>query len=665
MLVPGQVLEFIETGRVVSGVCLEQKKNRIKALTETQREVQIAEARVLYLGDTRLGMGHPREVLAAALREISARREELSRQVDVKGLWEVLQGEGEEFSAREMAELAFGQLADHDHVSALIRAMLADRVYFRFRPEGFRPNPPETVEKILLQREREERRERFLEQGSRWIRSLWEGQPVEPPTFREEILELLKEHAIFGTSAPRLEKAQELLRRAGMNHPLASFNTLVRLGVWNRDENLLAHRFGIKRAFPPQVEQEAKVACSRLGLRDEAWREDLKDLHVFTVDSPRTRDVDDALSMEFLPNGRVCIGIHITDVASRVPADSLLDKEAFRRGTSIYLPEERIPMFPPAISEEFCSLRQGERRPAVSLFLEVTREGEILGHRFVLSWVRVARRLSYEEVDLEVENGDQTMGCLYRVALGFRNQRVEMGALLLPLPEVTVRVENSGEIILERRDRESPAQILVSEMMIKANWIAAVHMKEAGVACLYRVQPEPRERILESGGQGDLLRNYKQRKLLSRAVTQLEPGFHSGLGLCPYTTVTSPIRRYTDLVVQRQLVSILRGDPPAISLQDLETILPQCEEASGQAAQMEQARQRYWMLRYLESKKGEQTRGLVLGLYNKRLQVLLTDYMMEVSVPAKAMGWFHEGREVQVRILRARPLEDEIKVELC
>jgi exoribonuclease-2 len=665
MLLPGQVLEFIETGRVISGVCLEQKKNRVRALSETQREVQIAEARVVNSEETRLELGQTREALASTLRELSTRREELSRQVDVKGLWEVLQGEGQEFSARELAELAFGQRAGHDQVSAVIRAMLADRVYFRFRPEGFRPNPPETVEKILLQREREEQRERFLDEGSRWIRSLWDGKHLEAPVFQEEILELLKEHAIFGSSAPRQEKAQELLRRAGMNHPLASFNTLVRLGVWSRDENLLAHRFGIRRAFPPEVEQEARVACSCLVPQDEPWREDLTHLQVFTVDSPHTRDADDALSAELLPDGRVLVGIHITDVASRVPRESLLDKEAFRRGTSIYLPEERIPMFPPALSEEACSLRAGEMRPAVSLFLEVTKQGEVLGHRFSLSWLRVARRLSYEEVDLAVENGDQLMGCLHRIALGFRGQRVEMGALLLPLPEVTVRLETSGEIILERRDRESPAQILVSEMMIRANWIAALCMKQASVACLYRVQPEPRERLLEGWPQADLLRNYKQRKLLNRAVTQLEPGFHSGLGLSPYTTVTSPIRRYADLVVQRQLVAILKGDPPPFSPKDLETILSQCEEAASQAAQMEQARQRYWLLRYLEHKRGEETRGLVLGLFNKKLQVLLTDYMMETSVPAKAGGRLQEGQEVQVRILRARPLEDELKVELC
>ncbi len=663
MVLPGQVIEFIEAGRVVSGVCLDHKKNRLRALIETQKEVQIAETRLVHLEGTRLETNQTREMLAAALRDISTRRQELSQKVDVKGLWEALQGEAEEFSARELAELAFGHAVGHDHVSAVIRAMLADRLYFRFRPEGFRPNPPETVEKILVQRERERHRERLLQEGSRWIRSLWEGQCSEAPVFQEEIVELLKEYAIFGTGAPRQDKAEELLRRAGMNHPLAAFNVLVRLGVWDRDENVLKHRLGIRKAFPPEVEEEARLVVNVL--HEEPWREDLTGLEVFTVDSPHAQDLDDGLSVESMPHGRLRIGIHITDVASRVPLHSLLDQEALRRGTSIYLPEERIPMFPAYISEEFCSLKQGQKRPAVSLLMEVNREGEILAHRFALSWLRVAKRLSYEDVDSLLEKGDQIMASLYQVAMAWRNQRVQSGALLLPLPEVNVRVKDSGEITLERRDRESPAQILVSEMMIRANWIAARYMKEAGVPCLYRVQPGPRERLLDGTQQGDLLRNYRQRKLLNRALTQLEPGLHSGLGLFPYTTVTSPVRRYADLVVQRQLVATLLGDSPPFSHKDLESIMSQCEEAAGQAAQMEQVRQRYWLLRYLELRRGEETPGVILGVFNKKVQILLTDYMVEASVPARAAAWAVEGQDVQVRILRARPLEDELRVELC
>lgn len=662
----GQVVEFIEGGRVVTGVCLENKRGRIRALTENQKELQIAEARLLYREQTRVDASQPREILASKLRELGARREELGRQVDVKGLWDVLQGEGEEFSARELAELAFGRAVGQDEISAVTRAMLADRVYFRFRPEGFRLNSPETVEKILTQRVREKEKERLLEEGSRWIRSIWEGHPEQAPSSKEEIVELLKEQAILGSLAPRAARAEELLRRAGMSHPLAPFRVLVRLGVWAEEENLLAYRFGIRRSFPAEVETEAERLAGSLPRReDEPWREDLTRLETFSVDSLQTRDIDDALSVEALSGGCYRIGIHITDLAGRVGIASALDREAALRGTSIYLPEERLPMFPHPVSEEACSLVEGQVRPAVSLLLHVDGGGVVGSWRFCLSWIMVARRLTYEDVDGAVAEGDHLLRALYGIALRWRQERVEGGALLLPLPEVSVRVTQDRSIHLERRDKEGPAQVTVSEMMIRANWLAARCLKEAGVPCMYRVQPEPRERIVEGFLQGDLLRSYKQRKLLNRAETQLEPGPHSGLGLTPYTTVTSPIRRYADLVLQRQLTAIIKGESPPYDREEMERISAGCDELTAQANQMEQARQRYWLLRYLESRRGEETPALVLGRFGRKVQVLLTDYMLEASLASSSGGWLQEGEEVRVKIIRSRPLEEELKVELC
>ncbi len=663
---PGYLIEFIEGGRVVTGVCLESKKGKVRALTETMKEVQISEDRIVTLEKVRLETAQSREGLARKLREISSRREELKAHVDIKGLWEVLQGEPQEFSAEEIAELAFGGKVRPDQVSAVVRAMLADRVYFRFKPDGFSPNPPETVQKILIQKEREQQKERLLREGSEWIRSLWEGKPAPPPSFGEEVVELLKEKAIFGNEAPRSAVAEELLKRAGMSQPLAPFKILVRMGVWSRDENILIHRFGIKRGFPEEVEKEAfAIASSPPSGTLEPWREDLTHLAPFTVDSPRTRDLDDALSLEVLEGGRYRIGIHIADLTSTVPMGSLLDQEAMRRATSIYLPEERIPMLPPCLSEEACSLVQDQVRPAVSLLLKVDHRGDLLEHRFAPSWIRVGQRLSYEEVDQMTEKGDQVMTLLWNVAKEWRGRRVERGALLLPLPEVTVSIGEEGAITIERRERETASQIIVSEMMIMANWLAASFLREAGVPCIYRVQPEPRERVVNGGKSADFLTCYRQRKLLSRVSTQLEPGTHSSLGLVPYSTLTSPIRRYLDLVLQRQLVSLLKGEHPPYNRDDLERIASHCEEVMAQASQMEQARQRYWLLRYLEDKKGYETPALVLGKYGQKVHLLLVEFMVETSLPLAAAHWLREGEEVRVRILRARPLDDDLRVELC
>ena len=662
---PGQIVEFIEGGRIVVAICLEDRKGRVRLLTESQREITMAPGRLVHVSEARSSLNQPRDALVRKLGERATAREGLARQIDVTALWELLHQEGGEYAPLELAELAFGGRVNDDHASAVIRAMLQDRVYFRFRADAFRPNEAETVEKILTQRAREEEKERQIREGSQWVRSLWDGQETPRPDGWEGILELLKEHAVHGKAAARAQRSEELLRRAGMSHPLAAFQVLVKLGVWSPDENILLHRFGTRRSFPPQLIHEVRDLRERTVFSpgETASREDLLELLTFTIDSPHTRDIDDALSLESLGEGQYRVGIHIADVSHVVAVGSPLDQEAALRGTSLYLPDERISMFPTEVSEDLSSLREGEIRPAVSLLMEVDAQGGVLQHRFSLSWIRVKQRLSYEDTDRGMEDPGQAVGALFRMAKAWREERARRGALLLPLPEVTVRVEEEGALCLEQRDRESPSQILVSEMMIQANWLAARWLRSSGTPSIYRSQTEPRERILE-GREGDLFLNYRQRKLLSRAGFDLEPAVHHGLGVEVYTTVTSPIRRFQDLVMQRQMASLIRGGPPPYGREELERILAESEELLSQAAQLEQTRQRYWLLKHLDTRKGEETSALVLGRYGRRVQLLLTAYMIEASLPAASAGWLQEGQEVTVRILRAKPQEDELRIEL-
>lgn len=662
-MVPGQIVEFIEEGRVICAICLEERKGRVRCLTESLREVTLSSARLVHLSEERLSLNQSRESLARHLQGRSATRQELAKQIQVEELWEVLHEEHEEYTPKELAELAFGRAGD-DHSSAVIRAMLADRLYFKFRVKGFRPNDQETVEKILAQRSREEEKERQIQHGAEWVRAIWAGRNEPPPPEEQEIVESLKDYALYGKGARSAQAAEEMLRRAGLTHPLAAFSALVKMGVWSMDENLHLHRYGTRREFPPAVLEQA------LALKEIVWatkygpgaREDMRERPIYTIDEPYTKDIDDALGIEPLPEG-FRVGIYIADVSELIPKGSPLDREAALRATSIYLPEERIPMFPSEVSEGLCSLHEGEVRPAVGLLVDVDRHGGLMDHRFCLCWIRVKQRMSYAEADATAHDPQGPLGRLFRIALAWREQRVRSGALLLPLPEVIVKVDEAGEISLERRDRETPSQVLVSEMMIQVNRMAAQRLKEASIPAIYRAQGEARERIVEAHG-GDLLLNYRQRRLLNRAEFLLEPGFHTGLGVEAYVTVTSPIRRFYDLVMQRQLVAFIKGETPRYNREELEKILMNSEEILTQAAQMEQARQRYWLLRYLEGRKGLMTQALVLGRYGKKVQLLLPEFMLETSLPAASAPWLQEGMEVAVRIARAKAIEDELRVEI-
>jgi exoribonuclease-2 len=388
-------------------------------------------------------------------------------------------------------------------------------------------------------------------------------------------------------------------------------------------------------------------------------------LAVYTVDSATTRDIDDALSLTVIPGGFE-VGIHITDVAAVVPQDSAVDVEARLRGTSIYLPDLRIPMLPEVLAEDLCSLREGVPRPALSLFVTVDETGEVRTWRFAATVVRVTQRMTYAAVDaLLAEPGDAPpWRTLLDIAQAWRAARRARGALFLTFPEVTVTVDTAGTVSIARENRETPSQILVSEMMIQANRLTAATLVESGVPCLYRGQGAPRERLFEGAVPDDLWLNYRQRMQLSRAETVVEPAFHHGLGIEAYTTASSPIRRYADLTVQRQLAAFLHGAPPPYTTEDFASLLATLERPVSQAPLLEQSRRRYWLLRHLERQRGLETAALVVGNPGQRVQLVLPNFMLETTLPAAAQAGLQPGQWLRVRITRVRALEDILRVEV-
>lgn len=662
---PGQVVEFIEGERIITAVCTEERKGKLKVLTKSEREMHLASTRVVQTSKKLLSINQSKEALADELKKLSDLRDDLASQINIRELWEILSEEERKYNAEEIAELVFAADPTDNHISAVIRAILADRVFFRFRLDGFRPNPPDTVEQIRIQREREKFKRELVEEGGQWLKNVWQVQAVPPPVRHEEIVDILKDFAIHGKESNHAEVAESILRHAGITHSHAAFDLLVRLCVWSQHENLLIHRLGIRRDFPPQLLDTAKAIQkeARFTLHDDSAREDLRFLETFTIDSSDTMDVDDALSVETTSEG-YRIGIHITDVSYVVAPESELDKEASLRGTSIYLPDERIPMFPKMISEDICSLKQGEIRPSVSLFVETNQEGVIISQRFSLSWLQIKKRLTYENAEKAINDNIYPMDILFEIAKMWRQKRLQQGALILPIPEVSIQVNGTGQITLERRDRESPSQVLVSEMMIQANRLTAEFLNKQSVPCVYRCQPEPKQRIIKENTT-DLYLNYRQRRFLSRAELQVEPSLHTSLGLQIYTTVTSPIRRYSDLIIQRQLAASLNDNPPVYSSKNLEELIMQKTELLKQANYLENRRQRYWLLQYLEDKRGMKTLAIIVNRFGSRVQLLLPDYMIETTVPAQLVKGVMEGDEIEVQILGARPIDDELRVEPC
>jgi exoribonuclease-2 len=658
---PGKVVAFFEQKKILLAVCLEVKGNKLHLLTEENREMTLGPNRIVLSSGPNLNSNSPREAQLESLKFAMERQKKLVPTFTLRELWELVWEERKDFSLRELAELIFNPPVTFDQEMALFRALFEDRLYFKPKADLYEPREPEKVEEIALQIEREAEQAREIEEGSRWLARIWSGEPADPPSRKDEIIRVLKEFALLGTEAPDQAKARALLQAAQISFPHAPFELLVRLGVWGEDENLFLHRHQISQAFPEKVLSEAEqiLAQSSRGIAPQPQDCDLTFLHPLTIDSEFSRDIDDGLSVQRMGND-LQVGIHITDVATYLNGFAEIFREAMARATSIYLPDQRIPMIPPILSEGACSLIVGEKRRAVSFLVRFDPEGRMLEYRIVPSIIQVERRLSYDQVDHLLEEMDEELTLLKRISERLGQRRIEMGAFFIPRPERVIRVNRDKEIILYKRDRESPSQKMVAEFMILANSLTALFLKEKEVPAIYRGQMEPREKVPPME-KFDALQAYRLRRIMNRVEVSTRPSRHAGVGAEAYLTLTSPIRRFYDLLVEHQILGSLRGTA-VMTQEQLEEIISQVGPILSRVGLVEELTEQYWIMRFLEKKIGSTTTAVILDRFSNRYHIHLEEYLLEVDIAANPGREFIPGDQVLVRIEKSNARQGILKI---
>ncbi len=664
-IMPGTVLEFYESREILCGVVMAVKDGRFHVLTERNREVNLTPSRVLHQAEQRLDINASRDELAKKLAEFSRLREELTREIDLEEIWLLLVTDAGGFSPAEIAEFVFSTPVPDNQAAAVSRVLLQDRLYFQAKDSQYYPRSEEAVEQRRAELEREAERERRLCEGARWLEAVWNRKTAPALAFRDELIGSIKDFAIFGQQSAENAFVKEILKRAGvLPQQQSAFRILVRLGVWKEDENLLLYEHGISADFTPEAAERAEQ-IARAGIADAArtGREDLTSLDAFTVDSEFTRDYDDALSIRELDGGIVEAGVHIADAAEFIARGDLLDVEAAQRASSIYLPDDRICMLPPSLSEGILSLKAGEDRLAVSFLIRMDREGNILDTRIVPSVVRIRDQLTYQQVDERIER-DAGLQALHDLALKRRRGRVERGAIILPLPEMHVYVNDAGMIQVTRYDKETPSQLLVSEWMIEANTAAAEFLAERNMAAIFRAQAECRPETEFVQSEHELFRIYRQRRLFSRAELTSAPKPHCSLAIARYTTVTSPIRRYADLVVQRQLKQAIGDGSALYTGEELDQLLTGLAAAQSRVFAIQRKWTRYWLLKYIEQEDLETLNALVLDKNSRFAHLLLPDLFMEANAPVPEKAKFQAGEMVRIRIDKVVPREDTLKIQI-
>lgn len=413
-------------------------------------------------------------------------------------------------------------------------------------------------------------------------------------------------------------------------------------------------KYGLRADFPPEVLEEAEAIPLEIPEEELHLRADFRSLRVFTIDGVDAKDFDDAIHIERTRTG-YRVGVHIADVAHYVAEGSPLDREAYLRGTSVYLPGRVLPMLPERLSNGVCSLKPGEDRLVLSVLFDLTKEGELRRYQIRQGVIRSVARLTYTEVEAFAEGFGlpeehaflaEDLRLLLDLTAKLKEKRLEAGALDFAFPEVKVEIDEEGSLHLLPQE-EPRARSLIEELMLLANRTVAEHLVRRGVPALFRVHEDPladayeklRQALSRLGYtlprtpsskalQGVLLasRGRPEAQVVASLVLRSlrlaryapENLGHFGLALEHYLHFTSPIRRYPDLLVHRVVKALLSR---RLSQKSKEAWAEAFKEAAEHASERERAAERaereltkYYMARWAELHVGERFSGTVSGV---------------------------------------------------
>ena len=537
------------------------------------------------------------------LEEFRRTCESMAAAVDLSEVWEVVRDEEEDNSSADaLAELYWGDSAEAAQRVAVALHLDRHTDYFVRTADGYAARTAEAVDEI---RTRRRRQAEYAADADALMEALRERRLPDPPTKSQEAqLRHLREYAVHGDDYARGHAARDLLERAVIGTgdvQRACFELLASAGVLSPDEPLELARADIPLAHPADSLSEANAVAREPPRPAEAA--DLTGLGVVTIDNAGTEERDDALSFDTGGGPTFRIGVHISYAGLLVPRGGAMDREADRRMATLYLPERRIDMLPPAFALGAGSLDPAKDRYALSLSVELAESGEPLSWELKPSMVRSEAALSYEDADRVL--GDESrprhsaLAGLERAARALRARREEAGAVSLDQPEMSISVDEHGRVRVTVTRRDSPARQLVAEMAILYNVLAAELCRSEGIPAVYRVQTAPD--LSGIAGYPEPLRRYQAARRLFPADLDSEPGAHGGLGVPAYLQATSPLRRYPDLVMQRQIAHHLATGGNLYTPEEIASVMQRAEVQLRELSRIENARRRYWFLRFLQS----------------------------------------------------------------
>lgn len=454
---------------------------------------------------------------------------------------------------------------------------------------------------------------------------------------------------------------------------------LGRKGENNAEIHAILAEFGLPYVYPKAVDDAAKKIEAGITDDEVAKRKDMRQVTTFTIDPKDAKDFDDALSIRKLKNGNWEIGVHIADVTHYVKPDTILDREAKERATSVYLVDRVVPMLPEHLSNGICSLRPNEDKLTFSCIFEMDDKGRVINSEICRTVINSDRRFTYEEAQDVIETGKGDFAkeilTLDRLAKILRKERYENGSVDFDRMEVRFDIDEEGHPVSVYFKESKDANKLIEEFMLLANKTVAQTIgkasgKKKSKAFVYRVHDVPNQDKMHDLAQISRTFGYKLKtegaakdvnrsinhflhdikgkgeenflatlaiRSMAKATYTTENIGHYGLGFDYYTHFTSPIRRYPDMMVHRLLEKYLAGGR-SVNLEKLEKQCKHSSEMEQLAANAERASIKLKQVEFMNDHLGEEYDGVISGVTEWGLYVELNENKCEGLVPIRDLA---------------------------
>lgn len=678
----GCIVEFMQGNEPQIAWVMEEQKGKPRLLLPNRRETTLSPSRILPWAGPCVSPAQSKDAVVELLTRHEERRRRLASEVAPVELWEMAQGEMDRAPAAWFAELGYTN-PDADTVAACGRALLQCKTHFRFQPPEFEIYDAATVESRRQAEEAARVREAMVCGGADWFRRLWEARTgrhpaPDPSTAPEEPVRQRLERMLRARMIdPETVEDEALWKQVSKGLPDDPHLALLLAMTWGLVPE--HYNFWLDRAdYEAGTAWEEPFAGETQALIDAvnsgASLPEPEDTSFISIDSATTRDIDDAFCIAAAEDGGWDVEVALACPAWLWNFDSPLGKAVFHRATSIYLPEGNCHMMPEALGEGAFSLFEGQARPALVVGAHVAPDGTLGEGSFRFATVKIARNLNYPDCEAALDGADNAASPFaeqLRLAADMSarrlDYRVEQGAVIIERPEIDFELEGEGAdtvVRLKQVPAAPRAQLLVAELMVVANAALAEWAVKNDVPLLFRTQDVavPKEYAGVWKTAPDIARVVR---ILVAASLDVSPRPHAGMGLAAYSPVTSPLRRFTDLVNEAQLLHVIRHGGLRWSREELSDMLMHLSIRLEAAGQVQRYRPRYWKYLYIQ----QQARAHGDECCWKAEVAEENDMWVSVSLPEVQLGLrgkrtlFGEkvfpGQELHVRLGKVNPLRNE------